>query len=198
MKCIIGLGNPESKYLNTKHNFGFWIVDKIIEERSLKYKAGKGDYVCAIDKQHMFVKPTTFVNNSGVAIQQMLKVYNNLNIKDIIVIYDDININLGNIRFKSSGADGGHNGIKSIIYQLQIDIFDRLKKRKKSNTKPVGFIVGSSNIYLTIDNGRLIIIDILSGKSSLILKIDNEKISRPFILNKNLFIIKDNAIIKIN
>ena len=127
MKCIIGLGNPESKYLNTKHNFGFWVIDKLIEERSLKYKAGKGDYVCAIDKQHMFVKPTTFVNNSGVAIQQMLKAYNNLNIKDIIVIYDDININLGNIRFKSSGTDGGHNGIKSIIYQLQIDIFDRLK-----------------------------------------------------------------------
>jgi len=78
------------------------------------------------------------------------------------------------------------------------NVFDRFKKKKKSKIKPVGFIVGASNIYLTTDNGRLIIIDILSGKSSLILKIDNEKISRPFILNKNLFIIKDNAIIKIN
>ena len=78
------------------------------------------------------------------------------------------------------------------------NVFDRFKKKKKSKIKPVGFIVGASNIYLTTDNGRLIIIDILSGKSSLILKIDNEKISRPFILNNNLFIVKDNAIIKLD
>ena len=78
------------------------------------------------------------------------------------------------------------------------NVFDRFKKKKKSKIKPVGLIVGASNIYLTTDNGRLIIIDILSGKSSLILKIDNEKISRPFILNKNLFIVKDNAIIKLD
>ena len=78
------------------------------------------------------------------------------------------------------------------------NVFDRFKKKKKSKIKPVGFIVGASNIYLTTDNGRLIIIDVLSGKSSLILKIDNEKISRPFILNKNLFIVKDNAIIKLD
>ena len=78
------------------------------------------------------------------------------------------------------------------------NIFDRLKKRKKSNTKPVGFIVGTNNIYLTTDNGLLIIIEVLSGRSSSILKIDNEKISRPFVVNKNLFIIKDNAIIKLN
>ena len=78
------------------------------------------------------------------------------------------------------------------------NVFDRFKKKKKSKIKPVGFIVGASNIYLTTDNGRLIIIDILSGKSSLILKLDNEKISRPFILNKNLFIVKDNAIIKLD
>ena len=78
------------------------------------------------------------------------------------------------------------------------NIFDRLKKRKKSNIKPVGFIVGTNNIYLTTDNGLLIIIEILSGRSSSILKIDNEKISRPFVVNKNLFIIKDNEIIKLN
>ena len=78
------------------------------------------------------------------------------------------------------------------------NVFDRFKKKKKSKIKPVGLIVGASNIYLTTDNGRLIIIDILSGKSSLILKIDNGKISRPFILNKNLFIVKDNAIIKLD
>ena len=78
------------------------------------------------------------------------------------------------------------------------NIFDRMKDKKRSKIIPVGFIVGEKNIYLTTNNGRLIIVDISTGKSSSILKIDNEKISRPFILNKNLFIIKDNAIIKIN
>jgi len=78
------------------------------------------------------------------------------------------------------------------------NIFDRIKEKKRSTITPVGFIVGEKNIYLTTNNGRLIIIDISTGKSSSMLKIDNEKISRPFILNKNLFIIKDNAIIKIN
>ena len=78
------------------------------------------------------------------------------------------------------------------------NVFDKIKKNKKSKIKPVGFIVGTKNIYLTTDNGLLILIDISSGRSSSILKVDNEKISRPFILNKNLFIIKDNSIIKLN
>ena len=78
------------------------------------------------------------------------------------------------------------------------NIFDRIKEKKRSKIIPVGFIVGEKNIYLTTNNGRLIIVDISTGRSSSMLKIDNEKISRPFILNKNLFIIKDNAIIKIN
>ena len=78
------------------------------------------------------------------------------------------------------------------------NIFSLIKKKEKSKVKPVGFVIGKKNIYLTTNNGRLIVIDILTGKSNLILKIDNKKISRPFILNKNLFIIKDNAIIKFN
>ena len=93
MKCIIGLGNPGSKY----------------------------------NQGNMFVKPTTFVNNSGIAVTQILNYYENINIKDIIIIYDDIDIDLGNIRFRADGSDGGHNGIKSIIYHTLSDVFDRLK-----------------------------------------------------------------------
>ena len=127
MKLIVGLGNPGNNYSLTKHNFGFWVVDSLVKRRSLKYKAGKGDYIVAKDDQCMFVKPTTFVNNSGVALKQIFKYYNNINVNDIIIVYDDIDIKLGNIRFKPSGTHGGHNGIKSIIYQLETDIFDRLK-----------------------------------------------------------------------
>ena len=78
------------------------------------------------------------------------------------------------------------------------DIFRNFKKKKRDLIKPVGFIMGSQNIYLTTDNGRLLVIDIKIGKTKSILKIDNDKISRPFVLDKNLFVIKDNAIIKLN
>jgi len=78
------------------------------------------------------------------------------------------------------------------------DIFKNFKPKKRSKIEPVGFIVGVNNIYLTTDNGRLLVIDIITGVTSSILKIDNDKISRPFVLNKNLYIIKDNSIIKLN
>ena len=83
----------------------------------------------------MFIKPTTFVNNSGLAIKQLLNYYDNFDSNDLIVIYDDLDIDLGNIRFKSKGSDGGHNGIKSIIYHLNNDIFDRLKIGISTPTK---------------------------------------------------------------
>ena len=127
MKVIVGLGNPEDNYSSTKHNFGFWIIDKLVEQRSLKYKAGKGEYVYVQDDQYTFVKPTTYVNNSGVAIKQILDYYDSLSTDDLIIIYDDIDIELGKIKFKAQGTDGGHNGIKSIIYHLKTDCFDRLK-----------------------------------------------------------------------
>ena len=78
------------------------------------------------------------------------------------------------------------------------NVFDKFKEKKIPKINPIGFFVGNKNVYLTTSNGRLIVIDILNGKSNLVKKIDSEKISRPFILDKNLFIIKNNAILKFN
>ena len=126
MKVIVGLGNPGSTYSLTKHNFGVWVIDKLVKQSSLKYKAGKGEYVFAQSNEYMFVKPTTYMNNSGIAIKQFLNYYK-LDISSLIIIYDDIDIDLGRIKFRAKGTDGGHNGIKSIIYHLGTDSFDRLK-----------------------------------------------------------------------
>ena len=126
MKVIVGLGNPGSNYSSTKHNFGFWVVDKLVEQSSLKYKAGKGEYVFAQSNEYMFVKPTTYMNNSGIAIKQFLNYYK-LDSSSLIIIYDDIDIDLGRIKFRAKGTDGGHNGIKSVICHLGTDNFDRLK-----------------------------------------------------------------------
>jgi outer membrane protein assembly factor BamB len=78
------------------------------------------------------------------------------------------------------------------------DIFNSLKKKKRDKIKPVGFIVGTNNIYLSTDHGRLMVIDIKSGRTKSILKLDNDKISRPFVLDKNLYVVKENAIIKLD
>ena len=78
------------------------------------------------------------------------------------------------------------------------DVFNNFKSKKRNQIKPTGFIVGIKNIYLSTSNGKLLVIDIVSGKTISTLKIDKEKISRPFVLNKSLFIIKDDAIIKLN
>ncbi len=78
------------------------------------------------------------------------------------------------------------------------DVFIGYKKKKREKIKPVGFIIGTNNIYLTTDNGRLMVIDVKSGRTNLVLKLDNNKISRPFVLDKNLYVIKDKAIIKLD
>jgi outer membrane protein assembly factor BamB len=78
------------------------------------------------------------------------------------------------------------------------DIFNSFKKKKRDKIKPVGFIVGTNNIYLSTDHGRLMVIDIKSGRTKSILKIDNDTISRPFVLDKNLYVVKENAIIKLD
>ena len=78
------------------------------------------------------------------------------------------------------------------------DIFKNFKPKIRKKIKPTGFIMGLNNIYLSTDNGRILVIDVASGKTKSALKIDNEKISRPIILDKNLFVVKDNAIIKLD
>ena len=88
-----------------------------------------------------------------------------------------------------------HGELKSIRVT---DVFKNIKSKKRSRVKPTGFILGLKNIYLSTSNGRLLVIDISSGETISTLKIDNEKISKPFVHNKNLFLIKNNAIIRLN
>ena len=77
------------------------------------------------------------------------------------------------------------------------DVFDRFKPKKRKKIKPVGFIIGIENLFLSTDNGKLLIIDVLTGKTKSIFKIDNNKISKPFISNENLYLVKDDSIIKL-
>lgn len=131
MKLIIGLGNFEDKYLFTRHNAGFIMVDFFIRENNQSFKIEK-KLKSAIskfrlnDEEIIVIKPLTYMNLSGEAVAAVMNFYK-IAIKDILVIYDDISFDLGKVKFKSSGSDGGHNGIKSIIKHLGTKDFDRLK-----------------------------------------------------------------------
>ena len=124
MRAIVGLGNPGRKYQKTRHNIGFIIIDSLLDNYKIPLKAGKGDYyyaeVSENDKRLLVIKPTTYMNRSGLAVCQILK-YFPLSIEDLLIVYDDFNLPLGTMRFRQSGGDGGHNGIKSIIYNLKTE-----------------------------------------------------------------------------
>jgi len=126
MNLIAGLGNPGKEYAKTKHNFGFWVIDELIKMRSLKLKLGKGDYLYSKNGDCLFLKPTSYMNNSGQVINSIAKYYK-ISAEDILIIYDDIDLPLGKIRYRKGGSHGGHKGIESIIYHLRDDKFNRLK-----------------------------------------------------------------------
>ncbi len=127
---IVGLGNPGKKYEFTKHNAGFLCIDLFAQELGekidrLKFKALIAD-VKINGKRCLLMKPQTFMNLSGDAVRDAAEFYK-IPPEKIIVIFDDISLEPGKLRIRRKGSDGGHNGIKSIIYQLQSDNFPRIK-----------------------------------------------------------------------
>ena len=127
---VVGLGNPGRDYEFTRHNAGFLTLDHIaveenVEIKKLKYKALIGDTVIS-GHRCLLVKPQTFMNNSGEAVREISQFYK-IPPEKIIVIFDDISLPCGKLRIRRKGTDGGHNGIKSIIYHLNSDNFPRIK-----------------------------------------------------------------------
>lgn len=130
MYCIVGLGNPGLKYENTRHNAGFLTIDYLankfgIDVKKSKFKSLYGQGVISGQKV-MLVKPQTYMNNSGEAVREIKNFYK-FDIDKLIIIYDDIDIEFGTIRIRKKGSAGTHNGMKSIIYQIQDDKFPRIK-----------------------------------------------------------------------
>ena len=131
MKLIIGLGNVGGKYTFTRHNVGFMVVDKIALDNGLEFRENTKlksllTKFYKDGEEYMLVKPTTYMNLSGEAMRAVIDYYK-IDPKDMIIIYDDLSIDLGKLRFRASGSDGGHNGIKSIIKHLGSKDFLRLK-----------------------------------------------------------------------
>lgn len=131
MKLLICLGNPGAKYSNTRHNVGFMFADLLSNkigcnfqnEPKFKCEIAKGTYK---EEAIWIIKPQTFMNLSGEALFALKNFYK-IDISTLFLVYDDIALDIGTIRFRAKGSDGGHNGVKSIIKYAQTSTFDRLK-----------------------------------------------------------------------
>ncbi len=164
VKMIVGLGNPGAKYEKTKHNIGFMAIDNIVKNLDVtftddkNFKAQIGSTFINHEKVY-FVKPTTFMNNSGIAVKALLTYYN-IDITDLIVIYDDLDMEVSKLRLRSKGSAGGHNGIKSIIAHIGTQEFNRIKVgigRPLKGMTVINHVMGQFNtedniaISLTLD-----------------------------------------------
>ncbi len=127
---IAGLGNPGSKYEATRHNTGFIFMDMLADKYGVKVNKIKFKAVSAVTDINghkcLLLKPQTFMNESGQSIREAASFYK-ISPEKIIVVFDDISLDCGKMRIRRKGSDGGHNGIKSIIYQLNSDEFPRVK-----------------------------------------------------------------------
>ena len=130
MKLIVGLGNPGKKYEGTRHNMGFMAIDLLSDQAQIDVDKevfhglmGRGKIY---DEDVILFKPTTFMNLSGESLRAVTDYYK-IELNDILIVYDDLSLELGKIRFRPNGSDGGHNGIKSVIQHMGTKDIARLK-----------------------------------------------------------------------
>lgn len=130
MYLIVGLGNPGNEYVQTRHNVGFLVADQLAASMNTQFHAGKGEFwlaECSLKNVEVTVlKPVTYMNNSGIAVQEFFE-QQQIALENILIICDDFQLPLGTIRLRKDGSDSGHNGLSSVIYHLQTDQFARLR-----------------------------------------------------------------------
>lgn len=127
---VVGLGNPDRKYENTRHNAGFIVLDYIADElgvkvKRLKFKSMVGEAEIGAHRV-LLMKPSTYMNNSGQAVVEAMNFYK-IPAENVVVLLDDINLDVGKTRIRTKGSDGGQNGMKNIIYLSGSDKFPRIK-----------------------------------------------------------------------
>ncbi|MBC5638407.1 aminoacyl-tRNA hydrolase [Ornithinibacillus sp. BX22] len=149
MKCIVGLGNPGKKYQNTRHNIGFMVIDELVARHNLDLNKTKfkGLYTITTLKGEkvLLLEPQTYMNLSGESLRPLMEYYD-IELEDVLVIYDDLDLPTGKIRLRQKGGHGGHNGIRSIIDQLGTKDFKRIRLgvgRPVSPIPVVDYVLGA-------------------------------------------------------
>ena len=139
MKLVVGLGNPEKKYEFTRHNCGFRAIDYYASKNNLSFKSKfNGHYAETIvnNTKLILLKPQTYMNLSGESVIKFVNYYN-INIEDILVIYDDVDFEVGTFKIRRGGSSGGHNGIRNIIDNLKTENIGRVRIGISKNEIPL-------------------------------------------------------------
>jgi len=149
MFLIVGLGNPEEDYSKTRHNMGFNVINKLAEEYKIEISKKKFDGLVGEgfieNNKVILLKPQTFMNLSGKSIIQVVNFYK-IPMENIIVIYDDIDTDIGSIRIRKKGSAGTHNGMKSVINELQTEEFARIRVgigHPKFKQDMINYVIGA-------------------------------------------------------
>lgn len=149
MKLIVGLGNPGKQFEQTRHNVGFKVIDELSSRLNtpLNQSKFKGMYGIGVHKgdKVVLLKPLTYMNLSGESIRAIIDYYQ-INLEDIVVIYDDLDLPVGKIRLRQKGSAGGHNGIKSTVAHLGTQEFNRIRigiDRPINGMKVPDYVLGS-------------------------------------------------------
>jgi PTH1 family peptidyl-tRNA hydrolase len=149
MYCIVGLGNPGEEYADTRHNVGFRVVDQLAKSRDTHIRRPEYRALTATVRlgrtEVLVMKPQTYMNRSGVSVAAALT-DNELAPRDLLVVYDDVDLPLGRVRVRADGGSGGHNGIQSIIDELGDPSFARLRLgvgRPQSEGDMIDYVLAS-------------------------------------------------------
>ena len=130
MYLIVGLGNPEEDYSNTRHNMGFNTINKLAKQYNIEINKSKFKGLYGVgtieEKKVILLKPQTYMNSSGESIREIIDFYK-IEAKDIIIVYDDIDIDPGIIKVRKKGGPGTHNGMKSVVEHLKTQEFARIR-----------------------------------------------------------------------
>ncbi|MCI8654618.1 MAG: aminoacyl-tRNA hydrolase [Clostridia bacterium] len=148
MYIIVGLGNPEEEYAGTRHNMGFDVINKIADTYSIQVNKNKFNSLYAksnIEGQEvMLVKPQTYMNLSGTSVREIKNFYK-IPKEDILIIYDDMDIEQGTIKIRKKGSAGGHNGVKSVIGNLGTEEIQRIRVgigKTTANEDKIKYVLG--------------------------------------------------------
>ncbi|MBN1560753.1 aminoacyl-tRNA hydrolase [candidate division KSB1 bacterium] len=127
---IVGLGNPGSEYERTRHNIGYMVVDRIAQEFNAQFRKGRGAYHHATTViegcKTILAKPLTYMNRSGLAVAQLLNYYD-IDLSQLLIIFDEVDLPFGRVRVRKQGGSGGHHGINSVIQHVNSHEFARLR-----------------------------------------------------------------------
>lgn len=131
MFIIVGLGNPTKEYEGTRHNVGFAVIDAIADKYNISVTERKGRAFCGkgiiSGQKVLLAKPQTYMNLSGESVRSLIDFYKIDEETELLVIFDDVSLDVGQIRIRKKGSAGGHNGIKNIITHLGTNVFQRIK-----------------------------------------------------------------------